>query len=139
MSAPYDLYIALEGNLYTQISGVTSETATDVDYYDGSLMDLSISAAFAGGTQDVLGSNYTVVANVPTPGVNALANVSSAVNLASIPAADKVAPTPQLKKRSRYEWQADGGLYWAWSDQIRCVSRTPFGFAGGIIPATYVP
>lgn len=154
----WDIYLALQGNIYTKITGVTAETAEDVTYYDGSLYDLSVSAQFNGGTQKVLGAEAgsfisttngpTGIAGVgssaistPVPtiagGSSAVVPMNSKAVDLSIPAASKVAPVAQAKRRTRYKWATATATYWAWQDQIVCASTTPFGYFGGSIPAPY--
>jgi hypothetical protein len=131
----YDIYLLLEGSRYTKITGVTAESKEDVDNYDGSLYDLSVSAAFNGGTTKAIGSQASFIQN-PGDGTYSLTNSSAAVDLGA-PGANKVAPTAQPKKRTRYKWTTATGLFWAWADQVVAVSTTPFGLVGGAIPAAY--
>ncbi len=49
----------------------------------------------------------------------------------------RVAPRYTLKTRTRYIWTMVDGSVWAWADEIRCVSPTPFGFASQALPAAF--
>ena len=107
----YTAYIALEGNIYTKIVGVTSETVETVaTYNDGTLYDASLSAQFLG------------------------ANTRPGVSGTDYQDPLKVAPVAQAKSRSRRKWTTGTDSFWAWEDQIICVSQTPFGYFGDTLP-----
>jgi hypothetical protein len=132
----YNIYLLLEGNIYTKIVGVTAEATEDITNYDNSLYDLSASAGFYGGTPLAIGTTYTTLPNVPEIGKTSVVNESTLMNQ-DITAATKEIPAAQSRKRTRYKWTTATGAYWAWADQIRCVSTTPFTFSGGTIPSLY--
>lgn len=132
----YSIYLLLEGNAVTKISGVTAEAKEDVTNYDNSLYDLSASAGFYGGTPNQIAQGYDTLPNVPEAGKTSVVTTAELIGT-GVTAAAKVAPTAQPRTRTRYKWTTATGTYWAWADQIRCVSTTPFAFIGGTIPSLY--
>jgi len=142
----YTIYLLLQGNIYTKIENVTAEAQEDVLVFDGSnYRDIFTVPGVNSTGAAVYNPDLTAFKAINAATVLLQKTTDSAVTTVASgsvgtlqPWSDEVihhVPRFEQKTRTRFKWTCDdGGVRWAWEEEIICVSRSPFGFAGSTLP-----